>query len=168
MDRLRATVGVVTTLLVLAGCGGADDSTEPVPDDPASSAATSAPPSSLPSISPTVEESPPIPPSPSGVLSLTESCQAVVDDQQDALDTLRDHVRNPLNSDVEDLDRLRSELLAGELSAPEPLRQELDTQVRVLDALVQGLRDGNVPDVDVTAFQDARDRIATLCEEAAR
>jgi hypothetical protein len=168
MNRIRTTVGVVTALLVLGGCGA--DSTEPVPDDPASSVATSAPSSSLPSPSPTAEGSAPTTTSSPGALSLRESCQAVADDQQGALDTLRTYARNPLSSDVDvqDLDRLRSELEAVELSAPEPLRQELNNQVGVLNSLVQGIQDGNVQNVDISAFQDARDRISTICEEAAQ
>ncbi|GAA1435125.1 hypothetical protein GCM10009616_31390 [Microlunatus lacustris] len=170
MNRIKTTVGAVAALLVLASCGAADDPTEPVPDDPATSAATSAPPSSLPSTSPTVEGSGPTAASPSGVLSLVESCRAVVDDQQDSVETLRGYARNPLSADVDvqDLDRLRSELLAAELSAPEPLRQELNTQVGVLNGLVQGIQDGKVQNVDMSAFQEARDRITTLCEEAGR
>jgi len=168
MNRIKTTVSAVAALLVLAGCGASEDAPEPVPDDPATSAvATSAPPSTLPSVSPTTAAPAPTAASPSGVLSLADSCRAVLDDQRDALDAVRAYIRNPLadDVDVDDLDRLRSELLAGELSAPEPLRQELNTQVGVLNRLVQGIQDGNVRQIDVDGFADAQERITTLCGE---
>lgn len=95
---------------------------------------------------------------------------AVVDDQQEAVAALRAYVKNPLSPDVDvkDLDRLRSELLAGELSAPTPLRQQLNIQVGVLNSVVQGIQDGNVQSVDIGAFNEAQTSIATLCDEAVR
>ena len=178
MNRITITVSAVAALLVLGGCGADTSTTEPVPDSTISSATTTSSSPSPPPSSPTPSSPAPSTPtasvssapSPSGVLSLTESCRAVLDDQQDAVAALRNYVRNPLAGDVsaKDLDRLRSELLAGELSAPEPLRQELNTQVGVLNSVVQGIQDGNVQQVDIGSFQDAQQRITSLCADAGR
>lgn len=168
MKSTRTTIGAIAALLVLAGCG-ADGGTDPAPDAPSSAVATSAPPSALPpTTTPTADISSPATPGPSGALTLAESCQAVLDDQQGAVTALRAYVRNPLSADVDvaDLDRLRSELLAGELSAPEPLRQELSTQVGVLERVVQGIQDRDVQAVDIGSFEESRERITSLCEEA--
>ena len=176
MSNVKGAVSAVAVLLVVAGCGAADETPDPAPD-PTSAATTSAPPTPAPSTpaastpgtsSPAASASGS--PSPSGVMTLAESCSAVLDDQQAAVTALQSYVRNPLAGDVDvaDLDRLRSELRAGELSAPEPLRQELNTQVGVLNEVVQGIQDGDVQRVDVDAFQGARERIATLCEDAGR
>lgn len=176
MNCMRTTVAALATLLVLAGCGGGDAAEDPLPSSSASGAVpsmtpTPVPPAPLPSesLAPSPAPTGPGATSPSGVLSLAESCRAVLDDQRDALAAVGDYVRNPLAGgvDLADFERLRSELLAGELSAPEPLRRELNTQVRVLSSLVQGLQDGDVRQVDVNAFQDATDRIGTLCAETA-
>ena len=169
MRYIRSTVSAVTALLVLAACGADEETPDPVPD-PTAAGTTSAPQIPTPSSpaptssTPSAAESP----SPSAVLTLVESCRAVLDDQQAAVTALRTYVRNPLAADVdvEDLDRLRSELKAGELSAPEPLRQELSNQVGVLNSVVEGIQDGNVQRVDVDAFEDARERITSLCEDA--
>lgn len=177
MNRTKTTVTAVAALLVLAGCNAGDDVSDPAPGPGTSSAPVSTAPTSTAPTSPapsttisTTSTSGPAPASASGVLSLVESCQAVLDDQQTAVTALRAYVKNPLDPkvDVKDLDRLRSELLAGELSAPEPLRQELNRQVGVLNSVVQGIQDRKVQRVDLDAFQDARQRINTVCDSAAR
>lgn len=177
MNHTKTTLAALACLLAFASCGGGDADEEPLPDAPSSSAVPSLTPTPVPpvplpsdSVAPTPAPTGPAAASPSGVLSLAESCQAVLDDQQDALTAIRDHLRNPLSSgvDMADFDRLRSELLAGELSAPEPLRRELSTQTRVLGSLVQGLQDGDVRQVDVNGFQAATERIGTLCAETGR
>lgn len=182
MNRTRTTVTAVAALLVLAGCGAGDGASDPAPDPgatsaPASSDPTSSAPTSTALLStaasttnPTTSASGPAPASTSGVLSLVESCRAVLDDQQSAETALRTYVKNPLDAkvDVQDLDRLRSELRAGELSAPEPPRQELTTQVGVLESVVQGIRDGKVPRADLDAFRNASEKITTVCDSATR
>ncbi len=165
MRRIKRTVGAAAALLVLTACGADAEAPDPVPADPTGVPTTSAPATPTPSSPSTSALETP---SASAALTLAESCRAVLDDQQGAVDLVKSYVRNPLAGDVDvaDLDRLRSELLAGEVSAPEPLRQELSTQVGVLDRAVQGIRDGNLKNVSIKAFEDARNRITTLCEEA--
>ncbi len=167
MRYVRSTIGAVAALTVLVACGSGDEVPDPV-TSPSTAATTSAPQTAAPASPAPTGSSPSAAASgsPSAALTLVESCRAVLDDQQAAVTTLRTYVRNPLAADVEDLDRLRSELLAGERSAPEPLRQELNTQVGVLTSVVQGIQDGNVQRVDIDAFQDARNRIVALCEDA--
>ena len=183
MMYIKSTVGAVATLLVLAACGAGDEGADVVPDDPTSPATTSAPatpepespsPESPASESPAPDSPAPASPSPpatgseggSGVLTLAESCRAVLDDQQAAVTALQTYARNPINADVADLDRLRSELKTGAVSAPEPLRQELSTQVGVLNSVVEGIQQGNPQRVNVNDFEAAKERITTLCEEA--
>lgn len=180
MNRTRRTIGAVAAVLVLAGCGADGDGGDPVPDP--SSTSTSSSPTPAGPVSPaptspapstplgTISPPTPVPTDPDGGLSLVDSCQAVLDDQQGAVRAVRDYAGSPLDARdrVGDLDRLRSELAAGQLSAPEPLRQELDTQVGVLTSVVQGIRNGTVQRVDLDAFQRASDRITALCDSAGR
>lgn len=175
MNRTRSSLAALACLVALAGCGEGGGDGTPVPDAPSSGAVPSLTPTPVPpvplpsdSVGPTPAPTGPATASPSGVLSLAESCQAVLDDQQAALTAIQDYLRNPVGGgvDMADFERLRSELLAGELSAPEPLRRELDTQVRVLGSLVEGLQNGDVRQVDVNSFQAATDRIGTLCAQA--
>lgn len=168
MNPIRSTVCAAAALLALAACG-AGDVTDPDPGVSATSTSgVSTAPSPVPTnFEPTAGSSGPVI-VPSGAVSLADSCRAVLDDQRDAAAMLATYARNPLSGDVsvEDLDHLRSELLAGEQLAPEPLRRELGTQVAVLAAAVQGIREGNVQQLNVDGFKDAQQRITTLCADA--
>ena len=169
MMRTKLAASAVAALVILGGCSSDNGgSPSPAETDPA---VTSAPPSVAPSTAAPSGIVPPAgspSPAPSAALTLVESCRAVADEQQDGLAAVRTYAANPLDGevDVQDLDRLRSELKAVRSSAPEALRDALGDQVGVLDTLVQGIQDRKVPKVDVSAYREAAGRIRDLCADA--
>lgn len=164
MNPRKIALSAAAAVLALASCSGGDE-TSTLPDG-----ANSTPPTT--SAAPTLQASAtpgPTGESPAGTtsaVSLTEACQAAVEDQAGALAQLQSYMRNPLNSDVsvQDLNEARMQLQADMEMAPEPLREELKTQVAVLETAVDSIQDRNIKSVDVAEFQAAGARITGICE----
>lgn len=166
-DNKRPLLGAAAMLIALAGCTSGSDSNPPATSTPA---ATSSPVESAAPTAPSTAAAQPSEGVSASVLSVAESCRVVLADQAAALGTISDYVRNPLSGDVsvEQLEQLRAELHADELSAPDPLRPHLNRQVGVLNSVVEGIQEPNVEKVDVAAFREAGKQIQEICSAETR